>query len=35
MLSRVTRGFDSPHIPLGSEERVSRVTRGFETHTAP
>jgi hypothetical protein len=31
LLSRVTRGFDSPPSPLGSQKLLSRVTRGFDS----
>jgi len=31
----VTRGFDSPHSPLGSQKLLSRVTRGFYSQDSP
>jgi len=34
LLSRVTRGFDSPDSPISSQKLLSRVTGGFDTpHT--
>jgi len=35
LLSRVTRGFDSPQSALGSKKLLSRLTRGFNSQTAP
>jgi len=35
LLSRVTRGFDGPHSPLGSQKLLSRVTRGFYSQDSP
>jgi hypothetical protein len=35
LLSRVSRGLYSPDSPLGSGKQLSRVTRGFDSHTAP
>jgi len=38
LLSRVTRGFDSPHTPRDTEmttELLSRVTRGFDKPDSP
>jgi hypothetical protein len=35
LLSRVTRGFDSPHSPLGNQKLLSRVTRGFYSPDSP
>jgi hypothetical protein len=35
LLSRVTRGFDSPHSPLGSQKLLSQVTSGFDSPHSP
>jgi hypothetical protein len=35
LLSRLTRGFDSPHSPLGSQKLLSRVPRGFYSQDSP
>jgi hypothetical protein len=31
----MTRGFDSPYSPLGSQKQLSRVTRGFYNPNSP
>jgi hypothetical protein len=31
LLSRVTRGFDSPHSRVGTQKLLSRVTTGFDS----
>jgi len=35
LLSPVTRGFDRPDSPLGTEKLLSRVTRGFDSADSP
>jgi hypothetical protein len=35
LLSRVTRGFDSPQSALGSRKLLSRETRGFDGPHSP
>jgi hypothetical protein len=35
LLSPVTRGFDRPDSPLGTEKQLSRVTRGFDIPDSP